>query len=82
MSSPQPDTRGASGRKRQRGFHELMQRRVQRILLVSSLYDSFVISEEGHLAEELLGHFIDVNRGHIPDLIQVSDGAAALEVPA
>jgi len=65
-----------------RGFHELMQRRVQRILLVSSLYDSFVISEDGQLSDELSGKFLDLDASHIPDLIQVSDPAAALELLA
>ncbi len=39
---------------RLRSFHELMRHRVMRILLVSSLYDSFIMSEEGHLQETLL----------------------------
>lgn len=65
---------------RLRSFHELMRHRVQRILLVSSLYDSFIMSEEGHLPETLLGHFIDLNRSNIPDLIQVSNSQRALEL--
>lgn len=60
-------------RARLRSFHELMRRRVQRILLVSSLYDSFVISEEGQLPEELHGHFIALERSHVPDLVQVPE---------
>jgi CheY-like chemotaxis protein len=62
-----------------RSFHELMQHRVVRIMLVSSLYDSFIMSEEGHLQETLLGHFIDLNLSQIPDLVQASSGAAALD---
>jgi len=65
---------------RLRSFHELMQRRVQRILLVSSLYDSFIMSEEGQLHETLLSHFIDLNLTHTPDLMQVPSSAQALEV--
>ena len=29
------------------------------------------MSEEGHLQETLLGHFIDLNLSQIPDLVQV-----------
>ena len=43
------------------GFHELMRTRVQRILLVSTLYDSFIMSEEGRLHETLLTQFIALN---------------------
>lgn len=80
MTGPDPATPAPPARARMRSFHELMQHRVQRILLVSSLYDSFVISEEGQLPEELIGHFVDLDRSHTPDLIQVNDIAAALEL--
>ena len=65
-----------------RSFHELMHRRVRRILLVSSLYDSFVMAEEGQLQETLLGHFLDLNVSQTPDLVQVSSAAAALSALA
>ncbi len=54
-----------------------MQNRVQRILLISSLYDSFIMSEEGHLHESLLSQFIDLNVTNIPDLIQVPSAVEA-----
>ena len=55
-----------------------MLQRVERVLLVSSLYDSFILSEEGQLQETLLGQFADLNLVNIPDLTRVPDGAAAL----
>ena len=55
-----------------------MQHRVRRVLLVSSLYDSFILSEEGHLHEALFSRFIDLNISNIPDLVRVPDGAQAL----
>ena len=63
-----------------RSFHELMQWRARRILLVSSLYDSFIMSEEGHLQETLLSHFIDLNLTHSPDLVRVPGANEALEL--
>ncbi len=57
-----------------------MRRRVRRILLISSLYDSFTLSEDGQVTETLLSHFIDLNRGIIPSLVHVSDCATALKV--
>ncbi len=61
------------------GFHELMRHRVQRILLVSSLYESFIMSEEGHLQESLLSQFLELQLWHFPDLIRVSNLEEALE---
>ena len=59
-------------------FQELMPHRVHRILLVSSLYDSFILAEDGRLSEALLGKFAGLNLGHWPDLTRVSTGAEAL----
>lgn len=52
--------------------------RVRRILLVASLYDSFILTEDGHLNEALLRQFLDLNLSHNPDLRRVSTGAEAL----
>ncbi|MCB9915969.1 MAG: histidine kinase [Planctomycetes bacterium] len=63
-------------------FHALMRRRVRRILLVSSLYDSFIMSEEGQLQETLLTHFLALNLSHFPDILRVPSGAEALALLA
>jgi CheY-like chemotaxis protein len=59
-------------------FQDLMPFRVQDILLVSSLYDSFTLQEEGRLNELLLGEFLKLSLQQIPGLMHVSSGAAAL----
>jgi len=82
MPPGEPARSGAAIVPRLRSFHELRQRRIQRILLVSSLYDSFIMSEEGQLQETLLSQFIDLNLSQIPDLVQVPSRAAALEALA
>ena len=79
MSAQEPGLSRPPFQARLRSFHELMEHRVQRILLISSAYDSFIMSEEGHLHETLLSHFIDLNRIHIPDLVQVPTAERALE---
>ncbi len=63
-----------------KSFHELMRNRVSRILLVSSLYDSFIMSEEGHLQETLLSQFLDLNLANIPDLVHVESAEEAVEL--
>ncbi|MCP3979442.1 MAG: histidine kinase [bacterium] len=55
-----------------------MRNRVRRILLVSSLYDSFILVEDGQINEAILQQFLDLNLSQNPDLIRVSTGAEAL----
>jgi CheY-like chemotaxis protein len=60
------------------GFENLMPFRVQDILLVSSLYDSFILREDGRLNELLIGESLELNLQPIPDITHVSSGAEAL----
>jgi CheY-like chemotaxis protein len=62
-----------------RGFQDLMLWRVENIVLVSSLYDSFVLAEGGHVTELILAEFLGMNLHHIPNIMRVSTGAEALE---
>jgi len=66
-------------RSRFAGFHELMRRRIRDILLVSSLYDSFVLGEEGGLYELLVNEYMGLNLSHPPELTRVSSGREALK---
>jgi hypothetical protein len=60
------------------GFDELETFRVQNILLVSSLYDSFILREDGRLNELLIGESLELNLQHPPGITHVSSGAEAL----
>ena len=60
------------------GFENLMPFRVQDILLVSSLYDSFILREDGRLNELLIGESLELNLQQIPGITQVSTGAEAI----
>src|SRR5579883_2303569 len=60
------------------GFENLMPFRVRDILLVSSLYDSFILKEDGRLNELLVGESVEMNLQQIPSITQVSTGAEAL----
>ncbi|HXY51908.1 MAG TPA: PEP/pyruvate-binding domain-containing protein [Terriglobales bacterium] len=59
-------------------FENLMPFRVQDILLVSSLYDSFILREDGRLNELLIGESLELNLQQIPGITQVSTGAEAV----
>lgn len=77
-----PDSPGA--RKgygsRFEGFPDLMSHRVQDVLLVSSLYDSFILAEDGRLQEAVLSEYLDLNLRHAPGLTRVTSGERALEL--
>ena len=50
------------------GFENLMPFRVQDILLVASLYDSFILREDGRLNELLIGESLELQLQEIPGL--------------
>src|SRR5579864_3448215 len=60
------------------GFENLMPFRVQNILLVSSLYDSFILREDGRLNELLIDESLDLNLRQIPGITHVSSCAEAV----
>lgn len=59
-------------------FRDLMQKRIRRILLVSSLYDSFIMEEDGGLAEQINSNYIDLNLSQSPKITRASTGEDAL----
>lgn len=60
------------------GFDRLMPFRIRDILLVSSLYDSFVIEQDGRLTELLLSEYAQLNLSYAPMVTRVSSGEEAL----
>src|SRR5437879_11237207 len=66
--------------ERLEGFENLMPFKVQNILLVSSLYDSFILREDGRLNELLIDESLELHSQHIPGITHVSSCAEALEL--
>ena len=62
------------------GFENLMPFKVQNILLVSSLYDSFILREDGRLNELLIDESLELNLWRIPGITHVSSCAEAVEL--
>jgi len=54
--------------------------RIDKVLLVSSLYDSFMLSEDRLVNELVLGDFLGLDLYNVPDLTRVSTGNEALEL--
>ena len=67
---------------RQPRFSNLSRLRVHDILLVSSLYDSFILAEDGELDEVILRQFLDLNVRHTPGIAHVATVDAAIDLAA
>src|ERR1039458_7645186 len=78
MPDPTPESPVLQAGSSWGGFHDLMQYRVQDILLVSSLYDSFILAEDGQLNERILSESLELNLRHVPGVTRVSTGEEAL----
>ncbi|MFA3784184.1 PEP/pyruvate-binding domain-containing protein [Melioribacteraceae bacterium 4301-Me] len=61
-------------------FHNLMSFRIRDILLVSSLYDSYIFEEDGRLYELIRQEYQGLSLSHSPELIQVSSGVDAIQM--
>jgi len=61
-------------------FHDLMPKRVGRILLVSSPYDAFIMEEEGRLAERIIHEYRGLNLSRPPRITWVSSIGDALDI--
>ncbi len=62
------------------GFESLMPFRVSDILLVASLYDSFILREDGRLNELLIGESLELNLHQVPGITHVSSGCEAVQL--
>jgi len=60
-------------------LHNLMPFKIREILLVSSLYDAFIIEEEGLISEMVVGEYQDLLLSSPPRVTRVSSGKKALE---
>ncbi len=62
------------------GFQNLMRFRVRDILLVSSLYDSYILEEDGRLYELIRNEYQGLNLSHSPELTRVNSGNEAMQL--
>ncbi|MCG8564664.1 MAG: phosphoenolpyruvate synthase PpsA, partial [Desulfobacterales bacterium] len=60
-------------------YHELMAQKVERILLVSSPYDAFIMEEEGRLSTRIINEYKGLNLSKPPRLTWISSAESALE---
>ena len=61
-------------------FHELMAKRMRNVLLVSSIYDSFMLEEDGRLSDQIYEEFQNLNLRTLPRITRVSSAKQALDL--
>ena len=61
-------------------FHELMSKRMRNVLLVSSIYDSFMLEEDGRLSDQIYEEFKNLNLRTLPRITRVSSAKEALDI--
>ncbi len=61
-------------------FKQLMQNRIQSVLLISSNYDAFMLEEDGRIEEQIFNEYVSLNLRYPPRFIQVTSAEAALDI--
>ncbi len=61
------------------GFEKLMPQRIKNVLLVASLYDSFLLADDERLNEALFGEMLDSSPRSAPTITRVSTAEKAME---
>ncbi len=69
-----------ASRRERNVFHDLMRSRVREVLLVASLYDSFVIEADGILNEQVYGEYYKLNLNTVPRITSAYTAEAGLEL--
>jgi CheY-like chemotaxis protein len=60
-------------------FHDLMQKKVRNVLLVSSPYDAFIMEEDGSISTRIINEFHGLNLSNPPKITWALSGKEALE---
>ncbi len=61
-------------------FHDLIQFRVREILIVTTIYDAFILEQEDRLTEQIFGEYYSLSLSTAPRVTSASTGEEALEL--
>ena len=67
-------------RRERNVFHDLTRYRVREVLLVASLYDSFVVESDGVLTEQIYGEYFKLNLNTVPRVTCAYTEESALDM--
>jgi CheY-like chemotaxis protein len=79
-AAPRSAARSLGSGSRLHGFQQLSRYRIHDILLVSTLYDAFILTEDGQLSESVLRRFLSFDAFHAPRLWHAATGAEAIRL--
>ena len=61
-------------------YYSLMERRIRRILMISSSYDAYILEEDGQIEAQLYREYIDLNISNPPALTWVNTTQEAIDL--
>ncbi len=61
-------------------FSQLMKNRINKVLLLCSNYDAFMLEEDGRIDEQIFNEYVSLNLRYPPRFIQTSSSAEAYEI--
>lgn len=61
-------------------FKSLMQKRIYKVLLIASNYDSFILEGDGRIDEQIFNEYVSLSLRYPPQFIQVASEKEALNV--
>ena len=59
-------------------FHELMKKRIHRVLIICSNYDFFMLEEDGRIDEQIFKEYVSLNLRFPPQFVHVTSASEAL----
>jgi len=60
-------------------FNLLMQKRIHRVLLIASSYDSFMLEEDGRIDEQIFNEYVSLNLRYPPIFVMANSAEEAFE---
>ena len=61
-------------------FNKLMQRRIRRVLILSSNYDFFMLEEDGRIDEQIFNEYVSLNLRYPPIFIKATSSQEAFKI--
>ena len=61
-------------------FDTLMQKRISKVLLISSNYDAFMLEEDGRIDEQIFNEYVALNLRHAPFFVKATTAQHAFRV--
>lgn len=61
-------------------FNLLMQNRIQRVLLICSSYDAYMLEEDGRIDEQIFNEYLSLNLSRPPSFVHTDSASKAMEI--